>query len=115
VALDVITFDQPVLSDASGTTSAFAITTEFRGDQLATMEATYASGGNAGPHDWTPYKEFDVAFRRNYGAGSITLTPEFFVEVTDGSTVHLVFHFWSGETVDYTLTRSGDTVTGTAS
>ena len=42
-------------------------------------------------------------------AGSITLTPEFFAEVNDGSTVHLVFHFRSGETVDYTLTRSGDT------
>lgn len=112
---DVITFDPPVLSDASGTTSAFAIPTEFRGDQLATMEATYASGGNAGPHDWTPYKEFDMAFRPNYDAGSITLTPEFFAEVTDGSTVNLVFHFWSGETVNYTFTRSGDTVTGTAS
>lgn len=112
---DVITFDRPVLSDVSGTTGAFAIPTEFRGDQLATMEATYASGGNAGPHDWTSYKEFDVAFRPNADGGSITLTPEFFAEVNDGSTVRLVFHFWSGETVNYTLTRSGDTVTGTAS
>ena len=112
---DVITFDRPVLSNGSGTTDAFAIPTEFRGDQLATMEATYVSGGNAGPHDWTPYKEFDVAFRPNYDAGSITLSPEFFADVNDGSTVNLVFHFWSGETVHYTLTRSGDSVTGTAS
>lgn len=112
---DVITYDRPVLSNTSGTTGAFAIPTEFRGDELATMEATYVSGGNAGPHDWTPYKEFDVAFRPNYDAGSITLTPEFFAEVNDGSTVNLVFHFWSGETVNYTLTRSGDSVTGAAS
>jgi endoglucanase len=112
---DVITFDRPLLHSVSGTTGAFAIPTEFRGDQLATMEATYASGGNAGPHDWTPFKEFDVAFQPDDDAGSITLTPEFFAEVDDGSTVNLVFHFWSGETVDYTLTRSGSTVTGTAS
>jgi endoglucanase len=112
---DVITFDRPVLSNVSGTIDGFAIPTEFRGDQLATMEAVYAGGGNAGPHDWTPFKEFDVAFRPDDDAGSITLTPEFFAEVNDGSTVHLVFHFWSGETVDYTLTRSGNTVTGTAS
>ena len=112
---DVITFDRPVLSGASGSTGAFSIPTDFRGDQLATMEAVYASGGNAGPHDWTPYKEFDVAFRPNYDAGAITLTPEFFAQVNDGATVNLTFHFWSGETIGYTITRSGGSVTGSAS
>jgi hypothetical protein len=32
--------------------------------------------------------------------------------VNDG-TVNLTFHFWSGETKTYTLTKTGTTVTGT--
>jgi endoglucanase len=32
--------------------------------------------------------------------------------VNDG-TVNLTFHFWSGDTVTYTLTKTGTTVTGT--
>ena len=55
----VITYDTPVLSNASGTTASFAIPTAFRGDQLATMEAKYDDGTNAGPHDWTSFKEYD--------------------------------------------------------
>jgi endoglucanase len=35
-------------------------------------------------------------------------------EVNDNSTVTLTFHFWSGETVTYTLAGSGTTITGTA-
>ncbi|WP_205325024.1 hypothetical protein [Glycomyces sp. YM15] len=30
------------------------------------------------------------------------------------STVNLTFHFWSGTTLEYTLERSGTTVTGSA-
>ena len=41
-----------------GTTSSFVIPTAFNGDRLATMEAVYADGGNAGPHNWTSFKEF---------------------------------------------------------
>ncbi|GAA4713887.1 Aryl-phospho-beta-D-glucosidase BglC, GH1 family [Promicromonospora umidemergens] len=108
----VINQETPVLRDASGTTAAFAIPTSFTGDLLATMEARYADGSVAGPQSWTSYKEFDVTFAPDYGAGTITLTPEFFAEVHDG-TVHLTFHFWSGDTVQYTLTRTGSTVTGT--
>ncbi|MGP4109503.1 cellulase family glycosylhydrolase [Streptomyces sp. 4N509B] len=110
----VITHDRPVLSDATGTTESFAIPTAFNGDLLATMEAVYADGGNAGPHDWTSYKEFDVAFAPDYTAGETTLTSTFFGEVRDGATVNLTFHYWSGETVSYTVTRSGTSVTGTA-
>ncbi|MFD2793024.1 cellulase family glycosylhydrolase [Promicromonospora vindobonensis] len=107
----VINQETPVLRDASGTTAAFAIPTSFTGDLLATMEARYADGSNAGPQSWTSYKEFDVTFAPDYAAGAITLTPEFFAEVNDG-TVHLTFHFWSGETVRYTLTKTGSTLTG---
>ncbi|MDR7384309.1 cellulase family glycosylhydrolase [Promicromonospora iranensis] len=107
----IINQETPVLRAASGTTASFEIPTSFTGDLLATMEATYADGSNAGPQNWTSYKEFDVTFRPDDAAGTITLTPEFFAEVNDG-TVHLTFHFWSGDTVRYTLTKSGTTVTG---
>ncbi|MFD5317052.1 cellulase family glycosylhydrolase [Streptomyces sp. NPDC127098] len=112
--VDVISYATPELVNASGTTGGLTIPTAFNGDQLATMEAVYAGGGNAGPHDWTSYKEFGVAFSPDYGAGRITLPQAFFDAVDDNSTVRLTFHFWSGETVTYTLTRSGTTVTGTA-
>jgi aryl-phospho-beta-D-glucosidase BglC (GH1 family) len=111
--LDIVSFDTPVVSAATGTTAAYAVPTAFNGDRLATLTATYADGGNAGPHNWTPYKEFDRAFAPDYAAGTITLTPEFFAEVTDGAPVTLTFVFWSGETVSYRVTRTGDTVTGT--
>jgi endoglucanase len=108
----VINQKTPVLQNASGTTGSFAIPTSFTGDLLATMEAKYADGSNAGPQNWTSYKEFSYTFSPNYDAGTITLTPEFFAEVNDG-TVNLTFHFWSGDTVTYTLTKTGTTVTGT--
>ncbi|WP_062213506.1 cellulase family glycosylhydrolase [Streptomyces sp. NBRC 109706] len=110
--LHVITYEAPSLDAASGSTEGLDIPTAFRGDQLATMEAVYADGGNAGPHDWTSFKEFGAAFEPDYDAGTISLTSDFFAEVDDGSTVGLTFHFWSGETVEYTLTRSGSQVTG---
>jgi endoglucanase len=111
--LDVVSFDTPVVSAAGGTTAAYAVPTAFNGDQLATMTATYADGSYAGPHNWTAYKEFDRAFAPDYTAGTIKLTPEFFAEVADGAPVTLTFVFWSGETVEYQVTRNGTSVTGT--
>jgi aryl-phospho-beta-D-glucosidase BglC (GH1 family) len=110
---NVISHATPVLGDAVGTSASLEIPAAFNGDQVATMEARYADGTNAGPHGWTSYKEFDVTFAPDYAANRITLRSAFFAEVTDG-TVHLTFHFWSGATVGYTLTRAGDTVTGSA-
>ncbi|ACZ29221.1 Cellulase [Xylanimonas cellulosilytica DSM 15894] len=109
--IEIIAATTPVLSASSGSTDAFAIPTAFHGDRLATMEAHYADGTFAGPHGWTSYKEYDVAFAPD--DASIVLTPAFFAEVTDGTPVRLTFHFWSGETVEYTVTRTGTTVTGT--
>jgi endoglucanase len=112
--IHVITYDTPQISDLTGTTDAFAIPTEFNGDELSTMEATYADGTNAGPHDWTAFQEFWAAFRPDYDAGAISLTPDFFNEVRDDEPVTLTFHFWGGGTVDYTITKTGTTVTGTS-
>jgi hypothetical protein len=110
----VITYDTPVVQAATGTTDSLLIPTSFRGDLLSTMEATYADGsGNAGPQNWTPFKEFGRAFAPDYTAGTITLPTAFFNEVKDPATVTLTLHFWSGATVQYTVTRSGNQVTGT--
>ncbi|MGP3962282.1 cellulase family glycosylhydrolase [Nonomuraea sp. 3N208] len=111
--IDIVTYDTPTVQNASGTTSPFAIPTAFRGDQLATMEAKYADGSNAGPHNWTSFKEFDVTFAPDYSSNTITLRPAFFAEVNDGSRVTLTLHFWSGATVTYFVTKSGTAVTGT--
>ncbi len=110
----VVVYDTPKLSAVEGTTQAFTIPTEFHGSQLATMEAVYTNGGNAGPQDWTPYKEFGNTFAPAYDANGIKLLPEFFNSVKDGE-VTLKFHFWSGDVVTYKITKSGTRVTGTTS
>lgn len=113
--IDVITYDPAVLSDATGTTGSFAVPTRFRGDRLATMEATYADGSPAGQTDWTPYQEFNRAFSPDYPGGRIILTSGFLGALRDGAPVTLTFHFWSGTEVTYQVTKSGSSVTGTAS
>jgi hypothetical protein len=77
------------------------------------MEAVYATGGNAGPQNWTSYKQFSYCFSPDYTNNQITLTSNFFNETNDG-TVILTFHFWSGQIVKYTIVKSGTSVTGTA-
>jgi aryl-phospho-beta-D-glucosidase BglC (GH1 family) len=109
--INIITYDPPTQAAAAGTTSSFAIPTQFRGDQLATMEARYADGSPAGPANWTSFKEFWQHFQPDYAAGTIILKPEFFAEVNDGA-VTLTFHFWSGTQITYRITKSGATVTG---
>ncbi|UWE10593.1 cellulase family glycosylhydrolase [Actinacidiphila bryophytorum] len=111
----VITDDLPVQSDAAGTTGSLTIPTRFKGDVLATMESRYADGSAAGPYSWTPYQEFNTTFTPDYPNGAIVLTSDYLKTLTDGATVTLTFDFWSGASVTYHVTRSGDTVTGTVS
>lgn len=110
--IQVILFDTPVLEAAKGTTRRFRIPTEFNGDRLATMEAVYQTGGSAGPHSWTSYKEFNHCFQPLYDLNSIELTSNFFQEVRDQAEVRLKFHFWSGEVVEYTVIKNGTGVEG---
>jgi endoglucanase len=112
--ISIVSSDQPTQSAATGTTTSLVIPTQFKGDQLATMEAKYADGTNAGPANWTSYKQFWDHFQPDYAANTITLKDAFFAEVTDG-TVTLTFHFWSGATTTYQITKSGTTVTGSTS
>ncbi|RCW45440.1 cellulase family glycosylhydrolase [Paenibacillus prosopidis] len=111
---DVLYYDTPKLQNVEGTTGDFAIPTAFNGDRLATMEAVYATGGNAGPQNWTSFKEFAYTFEPSYDTNQIKLKPNFFNEVNDG-VVQLKFHFWSGEIVNYTITKNGASIVGEAS
>lgn len=110
----VLLVEKPVLQPTAGQTGSFAIPASFHGDQLATMEAVYADGGNAGPQNWTSFKEFSYTFFPSYGTNEIKLTQKFFDEVNDGVVI-LRFHFWSGEIVTYTLSKDGDQVVGSVS
>src|SRR5690606_21713937 len=89
---------------------------KYNGDALATMEAAYATGGNAGPDDWTPYKEFGKSFEPDYEGNLVKLTSAFFDQVKEGE-VLLKLHFWSGTVLDYKLTidDSANKIYGTAS
>lgn len=112
--LKVIVYDTAKLSSANGTTESFAIPTSFNGNQLATMEAVYSTGGNAGPQDWTPFKEFGNTFSPSYNTKEIKLLPAFFKDVKDGEVI-LKFHFWNGDIITYKITKSGTSVVGKAS
>lgn len=111
--LKVVVYDTAKLSNAEGTTESFAIPTSFNGNQLATMEAVYTTGGNAGPQNWTSFKEFGYTFAPSYDTKEIKLLPNFFKEVVDGE-VQLKFHFWNGDVITYTITKSGNSVVGKA-
>jgi len=112
--ISIISYDPPTQAAATGTTESFVIPTQFRGDQLATMEAKYADGRPAGPANWTAFKEFWQHFQPDYNAGGMLLKPAFFAEVADGR-VTLTFHFWSGTKITYYITKSGTSVTGSTS
>lgn len=112
--IDVITYDTPVLSNATGTTSSFVIPARMQGDRLATLEARFADGSNAGRTNWTPYKEFDACLKVDYANNTITLLPDFFTEaVRDGAQMTLTFDFWSGAKITYYVTMTGTSVIGT--
>lgn len=111
--IHVTTYDRPVLSDATGDAGGLTIPTQYRGDQLATMEATYADGSNAGPTNWTPYQEFNEAFSPDYSGNGLLLTSKFVTSLRDDTQATLVFHFWSGATVTYHVTKTAGSVTGT--
>lgn len=113
--ITVRTSEQPTQSNASSTTGALTIPTQFNGDLLATMEATYADGTDAGPANWTSYQQFDTAFAPDYANGAIVLPAAFVSSLTDGARVTLTFHFWSGATATYYVVKSGSTVTGSLS
>ncbi|GAA0672516.1 cellulase family glycosylhydrolase [Kitasatospora atroaurantiaca] len=112
--LNVRTSEQPGLSDATGTADGITIPTRFNGDLLANVESTYADGSAAGPYGWTTYQEFNN-YAADYDANTTAVKAGFIQSLKDDAPVTLTFRFWSGATVTYHVTKSGTTVTGTAS
>ena len=112
--LFVRSYDKAVLSDATGTADGLTIPTRFNGSLMANVESTYADGTAAGPASWTTYQSFDN-YRLDYGANTTTVKADFLKSLKDGAPVKLTFRFWTGATVTYHLTKSGNAVTGTAS
>ncbi|WP_236570410.1 cellulase family glycosylhydrolase [Paenibacillus sp. An7] len=108
--LNIITCDVPELSEASGSSDELIIPVQFNGDELATMESLYENGRNAGPADWTSFKEFGHSFIPSYETNEIKLTKAFFNEIKDGKVI-LKFHFWSGEMIEYIIEKEGTSVT----
>ncbi len=115
-SFNVYNYQSPVLADSEGTTSDFAIPLQYNGNLLKTMEATYVDDGSfAGPQNWTAFKQFGYAFAPNYKDNLLTFpngNERFFKEIADKREVELTFHFWSGESVKYLVTKNGDYVVG---
>ncbi|ASA26634.1 hypothetical protein B9T62_37575 [Paenibacillus donghaensis] len=109
--INVIYYDTPSLTRSQGPEGIFTIPAQFNGDSLATMEAVYTQGGNAGPNDWTPFKEYNRTFYPDYTTGEIKFTDEFWRDVKDGE-VQLKLHFWSGEVIPYTITKESGKIVG---
>jgi aryl-phospho-beta-D-glucosidase BglC (GH1 family) len=114
--INVISYGPVTQANATGdTTAGLVIPTQFNGDVLAEMEAKYADGSGAGPASWTTYQEFGVAFEPDATGNTITMTPAFLTAIKDGVPVTLTFYYWSGAKTTYTVTKSGTSVTGSAS
>jgi hypothetical protein len=111
--LHVIRYDHPVVRSVEGSRNILVIPVNYNGDKLATMEAVYKDGGNAGPANWTPFQEYAYSFEPDYQMNVLVLTSKFFDEVKDGE-VLLKLHFRSGAVLDYKLSVSESKVTGTA-
>jgi aryl-phospho-beta-D-glucosidase BglC (GH1 family) len=113
--INVITYGPVTQANATGdTTNGLVIPTQFNGDVLAEMQATYADGSAAGPASWTTYQEYGTAFVPDPTANTITMPPAFLNAINDGVPVTLTFYYWSGAKTTYTVTKSGTTVTGSA-
>ena len=111
--ISIITYDRPTRPRRPGRPSSFAIPTEFRGDQVATMEAKYADGTNAGPPTGPPTRSSGPPSSPTTPRAASCSKPEFFAEVNDTRAVTTRrSHFWSGTQLTYRVTKSGSTVTG---
>jgi endoglucanase len=110
--LKVVVYEPAVLSPATGTTAAFTIPVRFNGDTVRTMAGYYPDGTYSAPDDWTAYKQYGYVFDPEEATGTIKMQTNLQGVLREGPVV-LAFTFDSGTTVTYTLTRTGDHITGT--
>jgi endoglucanase len=110
--LNFVNSEDVVMEDAAGTNAGLAIPTEFNGDKLSMMESVYADGTAAGSVGWTTFPGFWEDYQPDYENGTILLTKLYLDSLKDGEQAFLTLYFWSGQTIEYTVVRNGETVTG---
>lgn len=112
----LVKFAKPVLSEATGSTSGLSIPVDFKGAKLRRATALNESG-KVGPNSsWWNYLQYSSVFTADYNKGTIEILKPFFDDgsVKDGD-IKFTFEFYDGQVVNYTLKKSGTSVTGVES
>ncbi|WP_339279619.1 cellulase family glycosylhydrolase [Paenibacillus sp. FSL W8-1187] len=110
----VAVVSQPVAQDSTGSIEGLAIPVAFGGERLSTLEAEYEDGGVPGPGEWTPFKEYGLAFAPSYPTGDIMLKKPLLESLQEGRKVRLRLHFGSGAVLSYSIVRAGSKIEGKA-
>ena len=104
-------YSNPVLKDATGTTESFEIPVDFNGTvvEKATSQTGYWSF--VSNNTWWQYLEYDYEFTADYADSTINMLPNY-LKLVDNKTIDLIFTFYDGTVVTYTITASNGTITG---
>lgn len=115
--IDLRVYDTPTVGTNSDDFRSFSLPIDYNGDQLMTLEAVYPDGSGAGPQNWTTFKEFSYVFRPDYNNNQLVFTynewdnhSRLFDEIDDNRPVTLRLHFLSGQIIEQTIIKDGDTV-----
>lgn len=107
----IIYYNTPVLKDAAGTTEKFNIPVEFNG--AIAEKAT----SQTGPYNWVSnntwweFLEYDSEWTADYTTNEIKMLPNY-LKVVGSKTLDLIFRFYDGTVVTYTITSDGSKITG---
>ncbi|HAU86403.1 MAG TPA: cellulase [Lachnospiraceae bacterium] len=107
----IIYYNTPVLKDATGTTEKFNIPVEFNG--AIAEKAT----SQTGPYNWVSnntwweFLEYDSEWTADYTTNEIKMLPNY-LKVVGSKTLDLIFRFYDGTVVTYTITSDGSKITG---
>jgi endoglucanase len=104
----LVKYKTPEFENASGTTDSLVIPVNFHGSKVRRMYAL-ENDKKVGPHSsWWKYIEFSYSYLPNYTDSTITIKDKFFADesVVDGD-ITFVFEFYDGQTVKYTVTKTG--------
>ena len=107
----LVKYAAPELGEATGTAEeGLTIPVTYNGAELRRITA-YSGEEKTGPHSsWWKYLEHSYAYFVDAEAGTLTMAPSFFAECAEGE-IKLVIEFYDGQIVEFTLNKSGDTVT----
>lgn len=108
--IQIIQYQDAILTPAQGTTKKLEIPVEYNGDQLATMKAIYTKDKKTtGPLTYSPYQESGYSFYSDYQNNKIILT-ENFLNTLKNEEIRLTFLFQSGHKIDYLIIKKDEGV-----